>query len=258
MLTHEPWDYLFNLVLIETWNTCNRKCWFCKFGQLRSEPRSKMTTETVHNLIGQLSDIQYDRRISWVGINEPLLDRRLPEFIRLARRTLPSCYQSTITNGDLLNVEMYDRLIDAGLNSIAISVYDDQANFRAEALKSSRTDVIIWDKRSYRDHEWFVLNSGDFTNRAGALPVVEISHLDLPCYKTHTGVSVLPNGDVPLCSDDMYGDVLMGNISTERLVDIWMGSKFSHYRSRLWRSRHGLKLCEKCTNKGGPHVVRFP
>jgi len=261
MLLYEP-DELFNLLLIETHNRCNRKCWFCKFGQPRGrEPRQLLEPELLHKLVAELQALNYDRRISWVGINEPLLDRRLEDFIGYTRAALPRCFQSVITNGDLLTLEGYDRLRAAGLDSLAISVYDPPGMDRAGQLQAARPEIVVWDQRPYNDPAWAVSPAcADFTNRAGqlAVPVPERPMIDRPCAKPATGISVLPDGRVPLCSDDMYGDVVMGNVRDQSLWDIWHGPRFRHYRRQLRSHRHGLELCATCSNKGGPHVVRFP
>lgn len=258
MLKHREDDQLFNLVLVETWNTCNRRCWFCKFGQPRAgEVRTRMSWQVIDKILEDLKYIHYSRRVSWVGINEPLLDGRLVEIVDKTRRALPNCFQSTITNGDRLTAELYRELTAAGLDSLAVSVYDDAALERISGL--DLPGAHIWDRRPYGEPQQAV-HTIDFTNRAGKLAVSapQDDARDLPCFKTHSGIGVLPTGVVPLCSDDMYGDVVMGNVLERSLLDIWFGDAFTRYRNQLWRGRHGLEPCRSCTNRGGPHLVRFP
>jgi hypothetical protein len=56
----------------------------------------------------------------------------------------------------------------------------------------------------------------------------------------------------------MYSDVVMGNIASQRLEEIWDSERFIHYRSKLASAdRGGLKLCEVC-NHGGVCNEKFP
>lgn len=252
---------IFNLLLVETHNRCNRACSFCKFSQVRQDPSTvTMGWDIVEKMVDDLAKIGYKNRISWVGINEPLLDKRLAEIIAYVKSRLPEVFQSTITNGDALNAARYEVLKKAGLDSLAISVYDDSAWEKSNALQLQFPEIKVWDQRKYSDLEWAIKHSKDFTNRAGgvSVPISEPDMTDVPCKKPYTGMSVLPNGDVPLCSDDMYGDVILGNVMRQSLQEIWFGEGFERYRSRLLYGRRGLKLCNVCTSKGGAHAVRFP
>jgi hypothetical protein len=57
----------------------------------------------------------------------------------------------------------------------------------------------------------------------------------------------------------MYSDVVMGNIASQRLEEIWDSERFIHYRSKLASAdRRGLKLCEACNHNGANCNWKFP
>ena len=99
---------LFKVVLIETMHACTRSCWFCKFGQIRQDDsKARMNWETINRIILNLSDLDYSGRISWFWINEPLLDKRMLDILKLTKKHCPHAFLSLLTNGDLLDETLY-------------------------------------------------------------------------------------------------------------------------------------------------------
>ena len=84
---------LFDIILIETHNICTRRCWFCKFGQKRQDARQQfLPDELIAKIAQELGLLHFAGRISPFGINEPLLDPRLLDIIRLFRSHCPHAY----------------------------------------------------------------------------------------------------------------------------------------------------------------------
>lgn len=64
-------------------------------------------------------------------------------------------------------------------------------------------------------------------------------------------LQIRPNGEVNLCSNDMYGDVIMGNVTIQSLEQIWNSEKFQLYRHELVQNgRANLELCKNCSHNG--------
>jgi radical SAM protein with 4Fe4S-binding SPASM domain len=72
-------------------------------------------------------------------------------------------------------------------------------------------------------------------------------------------ITVNTKGQVVLCCSDLYSDVVMGDIATETLEQIWTNQSFAHYRTHLsLRGRHGLPLCGSCSFQGKASAVYYP
>lgn len=120
-----------NNICIGTINLCNLECIMCQ--QHNKELRKKvggngffdkkqvLDASAVYRVIDYLAeDVQFDTTLSFVATGEILLDKRLPDFIAYGKsKGIPRI--AIITNGVLLE-EQCIRLLDAGLNSITISI----------------------------------------------------------------------------------------------------------------------------------------
>jgi len=255
---------LFESIEIETKNVCTRTCWFCKWGQLRApEPRVEMSWDVINKIIEDLARLKFSGRVSWYGTNEPLSDKRIFDIVKASKTAIPDGIHLLTTNGDLLTQDVYDKLVDCGLDRLAVSHYD-QATF--EKVKHIKGDKIFRLNMMNPRFEERILN-----NRAGCLPemkahaptqekVKKLKYYREDCQRPSTGMWVRPNGDLGLCCEDTYGDVNFSNVMNAPLEDLWFNHpNYKHYRTTLSTTgRAGLKLCENCTHKGGPSNSTWP
>jgi radical SAM protein with 4Fe4S-binding SPASM domain len=234
---------MFNVVLIETQSSCNRACLHCKHGQ-GAAPVERMHGDVINEIAWQLRKLEYQGRISPFGINEPLLDPRIRGVVQQFRSACPKAFISLVTNGDRLTIALRDRLFDSGLDGLGISIYEDAVWDRAQQFIHPK--VALLDMRG-----------AAFENRAGFLPGFE-PRPDLPCLRPSNMLVIRPSGDVVLCCSDMSGEVVMGNVMEQSLMEIWQCEAFERYREQLKSDRHGLKLCEGCSHRGTTSGVRYP
>jgi radical SAM protein with 4Fe4S-binding SPASM domain len=64
------------------------------------------------------------------------------------------------------------------------------------------------------------------------------------CITPFMEVNIMPNGDVVTCRD--YIDVKAGNISEDKLLDIWNNEKFVKFRKLLIENKGLLPQCTRC------------
>jgi cyclic pyranopterin phosphate synthase len=79
--------YFFRSVAIEISTFCNRTCYYCP-NSIEETPVDFMTEKTFNKIIAQLKEINYSGVILYHFYNEPLLDKRLPSFIRHVKKNL--------------------------------------------------------------------------------------------------------------------------------------------------------------------------
>lgn len=124
-----PLDTPFSVFVFPT-TYCNFHCVYCAHSMDAAGMREHyglvqqtMDMDTYRTVLRQLR--QFPRKIkllSLTGQGEPLMNRQLPEMIRLARDAGVAERIEIITNGSLLTPELSDALIGAGLDGLRISV----------------------------------------------------------------------------------------------------------------------------------------
>jgi sulfatase maturation enzyme AslB (radical SAM superfamily) len=125
-LVSNPTFPLFVKLEIETINRCNHICTFCPVNKLDdTRPFKLMEQGLFLSIIRQLKEIEYSGSINLFSNNEPLLDDRIYEFCRITREALPNAFLSIYTNGILLTIEKFLKLIKY-LDQLIIDNYNDK------------------------------------------------------------------------------------------------------------------------------------
>ena len=67
-----------------------------------------------------------------------------------------------------------------------------------------------------------------------------------PCFFPYYSTSVTWDGKVYPCCIYFDGQVTFGDLSKESFRQVWNGSKYQEFRSRLRQDREGMSLCRSC------------
>ncbi len=121
------------VVDIEATNRCNAKCHFCP--RDRTPHEGLMSAEIFARTLGRA--VEFRRRvadfpdpdvtISLCGLGEPLLNRRLADYVRMCRAE--GFKVTTSSNGSLLDERRATELLDAGLQQICINVGEEGEDY---------------------------------------------------------------------------------------------------------------------------------
>lgn len=108
---------------------CNLRCNFCIYSQDKSVLEKgghyfeRMSNETFNRCIKQISEFKEPiKTISFIGTGEPLLHSELPEMIHKIKESKLAEKIILVTNGVLLSKGLVEKLLDAGIDVIKISV----------------------------------------------------------------------------------------------------------------------------------------
>lgn len=239
--------HLFHHVEIETVNRCNGVCSFCPVS-VRNEqrPYSKMSDKLFKKIINELAEINYKGRLALFSNNEPLLDDRILDFHKYARKMLPNARMHLYSNGTLMNKEIFlellqylDELIIDNYNQelelIPISkIIKEYAEENPEVIK--KVTIVL-----RKPNEILTSRGGDAPNRTNVYIEKGIS-----CIQPYQQLIIRPDGKVSLCCNDALGKSTMGDVNKESLVDIWYGKKFSEIRELILNGRENFEHCKNC------------
>ncbi|MBL8839991.1 MAG: SPASM domain-containing protein [Planctomycetes bacterium] len=135
-------------VQLQTTTRCNAACQMCPHPLVTRAPgfeHGEMSRALYDALLAELANHPIER-LSLFLMNEPLLDRRMVEWIAAARRALPATTLNLFSNGALLRLELAEQLAEAGLDELCVSVHGFEApRYEAvmEGLSFARIDAQL-------------------------------------------------------------------------------------------------------------------
>ena len=220
---------MFSDVQIEISSYCNRRCWYCPNSKYdRGTKRNYLSEKIFFKLINDLAEISYSGLLTFSGYLEPMADDRLNKFVLYAKRKLPKSTIQIFTNGDYLNQESYSKLIDNGCDNILLT---SNTNLDHPLMDA--------DKVTFRK-----IKDIRLSNRAGEL---NINGEKKYCIYVFLMVIVDYLGQVKVCCNDYLGKVVLGNLETNSIMEIWNSEQYKRVKFNLLiRKTPNLKICEKC------------
>jgi MoaA/NifB/PqqE/SkfB family radical SAM enzyme len=231
---------LFEIIEVETMNKCNRKCLFCKWGNINEEKLVIMPDSLIYSIIKQLKNLDFSGVIHWFKCNEPLLDDRIFDIIKETRNSIRKSHIRLITNGDFLTEGVYHKLRLCGLDELYVTIYDTESMRRISQIKNDGKMKLL-NRMKHKARE----------NRGGNINIFEKKLYQKFCSCPFVFFGITSSGNACLCCSDMFGDLNIGNIYHQSITDIWFNSKImNYYRTKLLnKDRSELKLCSSCNIK---------
>jgi radical SAM protein with 4Fe4S-binding SPASM domain len=259
-------------IQIETTILCIGNCTYCPQKQIKRRPFF-MPDDMIHKII---DDSRGEGVIFRPFLqNEPFTDKRMPEIIRYIKKD-PTASVEINTNAGLLNRELSEALIDAGMDCIRFSIDGfSQETFNASGKGTEydkvKENVIMFlelakkkapsmqtyvrmvdmDINKHEQNEYI-----DFWSRYTHAQIVPLYSwpwmgqtgcIPRPCPKIRDEMFFCVDGNAVLCCWDFDERAIIGNISDASVGEIWNGEKNRSYRELLSQSkREEITLCSRC------------
>jgi radical SAM protein with 4Fe4S-binding SPASM domain len=261
------------IVQIESTNICNAKCVFCPRDDMHRK-QGIMSVDLFRKIVDEAAELGITH-IRMHNYGEAFIDKRLVEKVRYAKdKGIKEV--GVISNGSLITEKVARGMIDAGLDAINISVdasgkevfestriglkYDKViANIerlvRLRAESGMRRPKLILsfvrqnnstDEQAFIEH-WRTIadkvHVTDLHNWAGTLNTE--SDVNYPCYRPWLTFTVLWDGRVSLCCADFDGKIVLGNLNTSSIQEIWNAEPYRDARRQHLESG-GPDICRSC------------
>jgi molybdenum cofactor biosynthesis enzyme MoaA len=226
------------------------------------------------------------RRYSVYLMNEPMLDPELPKRIAyISSRIKKPQYVKVTSHGGLMTERMAKGLLDSGLHKLKISVQSlipdiywnimrlplqktlrnidrllelkKRGGYKLPRLEIVMVDSIqtraeipkirqYWQDRNIRLYIEPVENRADQQSiRESAISAEKLEAFSW-CRRLLEQVYILHDGRMVQCCADWEQRSIMGDLSRQRLVDIWFGSRYSDYRRRFASGDIKGMICAGC------------
>ena len=272
---------------IQTISYCNATCLFCAYPRIVNTVSHGIMEDAVYQKIIDEAALYQPKRISLLLMNEPLLDKKLPERIAYAKQKLGDSTEITITsNGSLLTQKIIDKLIDAGLDRIKISIqgltkdtYEEimglnyQRTFEGierlidtlEQRKAQKPKVVLsmvsvgqnedeirkykryWRKRGVKATTVAYENKGGNIEDNVELHPFGLEHRQR-CYRFNRCAYIIYNGDVILCCSDWTRSVVLGNVKEKSIKELFHSERLNEIRNNFRAGTHSAlpPVCQNC------------
>ena len=286
------------LIYLDPSSACNFKCSFCPTGHkdLVTESdytRSVMSFSLFEKFIDNLSE--FDRPIRVLRMNkigEPLLNKRLPDMIRIAKKSGYVDYIDLATNAALLNPNRAGQLIEAGIDRINVSLegvneaqylehakvkinFDEfvdnihwlyankhsceltikvPGNYLSEDNKKEFFDTFgDWCDRIFVEELAPIWPEFDLEDRTGLIIQTDRGQYQQGleeksvCTYIFYAMAVNADGTVSACCPDWDQKLLIGDLNTDSVKDIWNSNVMLELRKQHLRNdRKENPVCKNC------------
>jgi len=240
---------MFTLIAIETTSLCNRVCSYCPESkqELRSQRfHGDMEEDIFHKIVDELSSLGYKDNVQLSNYGEPLLDQSLVSRASLVRTKLPKAHIYFGTNGDYLDSETMTKLIGAGVDEIMVTNHNSGGVFSDNMI-----EVISHLERNpnIRDHVHIRSGLTRLLTRGGLIEVPIPMRMDGEyCRQGQHTITINAEGNVVICCNDYLGEVVLGNVSENTLMEIWNSEYYKKLRSDMNRKEFTEEICRRCTS----------
>ena len=273
------------ILKIDVCNICNYSCIFCPQAKHVGK-KGNIDEELCMKII---EDAYYAgaREICLSSTGEPLLNKKLPEYIRFSKK-MGYEYIFFNTNGLLMAEKLGEDLLISGVDSVKFSINGAEKYYELvhgvdsyqtvidnlkcfdmlrKNLKSpcklyvsyvatkytyDEADKVKTDTEQYCD-EIMVMNAN---NRGGVVDEVdnelylgddEFSY-QFPCSQIFNNAYVTSEGYLVACCQDFENNMVMADLNKMSISDAWNCDRFVAFRGKFLKHEFEGLLCDNCLN----------
>ena len=245
----------FSWIDLNPTELCNRRCIFCPRSNPTFYPNQDLniSLKLAEKISDELKSLNYKGCLMLCGYGEPLMHREIVDLVSIFGKDI---HTEIVTNGDKLTKNLINKLYEAGLDMILVSLYDGPNQI--EYFNKVFYDAGISKDKFILRNRWYSMEE-DFgvklTNRAGMVASGNQKSVNInrPCFYTHYSLQIDWNGDAMLCAQDFNKKIKIGNVYAQSLMEIWKSKNLEKYRKVLGKSYRSHYPCKFCNVDGTLH-----
>ena len=261
-------DFSDFLLRLETTNHCNFKCNFCPHSTMKRD-KGFIDESLCERVIGEAAELGI-HNLDLRNFGEPILDKRLSTIGKIASSNgFDHIYIHT--NGMGINKSLLQQWGEAGINDVNISL-SPKKEF-AKSRPGTDVDKLFSQMENLQDSEWMHILSVDYIRTGTSSEQEEKEFNDWLikfnlrkrieinlhnwalgeskneglgyCHRLWSSITILWDGQVPLCCLDYEGEYNLGNLHNASLKDIINSELYREVRSNHYKGKY-LSKCASC------------
>lgn len=301
---------------IETTNACNMRCKMCPRTTMMTRAIETIDEDTFKKIVDQIEPFQEVQWQKWErfveaeygikktdmsenhfflyiiprviqlhGYGDPLLDKNMPEYLRiLSEKNIPTYFSCNPSN---INIRKMSRMFENGLNYIKYSIetVDDDLHKKIRGNASNFTksynkivDLLkIKEENKYKTTIIITMLNLNRTNQMKEYEMLKNAFEGLDVYiylksedqqwyrKDYHGtnsvhwsefckhpwmsMTIKSNGEAVMCMEDFNNEIVLGDAKKDSLYDIWNGDKYKKFRNDHFSLKANIKCVGQCDMK---------
>jgi len=205
-----------------------------------------METKLFCKIIDELAYLGWKGRIQPHHCGEPLLDDRIADLIAYAKKKIPEIQVEFFTNGELLSLDSYKRLIKAGVSKFFVTQHLPVQSKGVLEILEHRSKLGSGNIEFKYDRLHVISNWG------GEVKVYQVNRKTLCDWPMHN-IGIDYAGNVLMCCWDYSNKVKIGNMNKQKLIDIWNKPSYRKLRNEIQSGVFKLDICKKCAYDNQQH-----
>lgn len=194
-----------------------------------------LSGKIVYDALETMGKYNYSDTICFHSYNEPLIDPRLFEFIRTARKMCPKSNISIWTNGYYLNQGLALELVEAGVTEFIITAYTQSEKERFEKIRFPVSYKI--QNRSKLDGRRRLYNKDRLFD----------AHCNKPCFAPLHRLAITAKGKINLCCYEWKRQHPFGNLYKQSFEEVMKNDKMWLVYEQLSKGIRLLDFCKHCS-----------
>lgn len=269
-------------VHLETLAVCNAACGFCPYTEL-DRKGTRMPDALVEKIIDNLSAIPASVRFNLAPykVNEPFLDKRLPDILAEVNARIPNADICLFSNGSAFTESNLRRAAKLkNVRYLVISLNDHRADAYFDLMKmplartldrlqllhglvsagefphpviinrvmdGSDTDnqFVKWGEQTFPAFQTTLSIRKDWNGQVDERTTFQ-SAPNLPCRRWFD-LSIMATGLTTMCCMDGKGEWTIGDANDQNVLDIYNAPAYKTVRAEA-KSRHEIEACRTCTH----------
>lgn len=268
------------LVFLDPSDICNFACSFCPTGDnalmSRTRQQQLLDWDLYKRIIKSLCQMPEPiKTLRLYGFGEPLLNPKFADMVAYARKTQRFVQIDTTTNGSLLKPDLGQRIIEAGLDALIVSVPADYSDKYRENIKrfyrysGGRCRVYVKVIREALDNTAaakFLVDFKDISDRifienqvncwpnfnagpdgTAGIYGQTVSSAPMICPYIFYSIMINSDGTVSSCFLDWNRSMVIGDLAQESFEAVWNGPGLRRLRlAHLLNQRSSRASCANC------------
>jgi MoaA/NifB/PqqE/SkfB family radical SAM enzyme len=177
-----------------------------------------------------LASYGFSGEIAFHRYNEPMIDKRLFQFIEYTNEKLPNAKISILTNGSFLDQEMLKKMETYKIGLLTVSSYTFKEHDRLIKLKTSIPYRVYFSHLDDRE---------DIYTRSEL-------NTPLPCFATLRDITVNCFGFLSICCLDWQNRFTFGNLADHSLHELLNSKEYLEAHRDLFNGKRNLEICKRC------------